>query len=262
MSTYKVVAINGSLSPKDDNISVIINMLRANLLNKGVEIEEILLSEHDIRYCYNCALCLSNGKCWINDDYRFIMKKTLAADAVITASTEMYSNGTARIKNFVDRALSSGHRIKDCSKPGITLTISKGGKGISSLTSSLANSLRLFNCYFLTSFSSISFAQGKFFDKEIVEAKAEDVAQLLLKALTGGRPRSPALDIDRAHWSFMGYLIKSQKELMKDDVKHWQELELFDSFENYVKQKKSKVETNLSEQKKRLIHLKQIYKNS
>ena len=106
----KIVAVNGSPHGGAANTSMMIGMIQGNLEKEGFELEQIFLSQHNIHYCYGCAVCLEKGSCWIKDDYRAIAEKMLAADAVILGSPVYVLNVTAQMKTFIDRCLGFGHR--------------------------------------------------------------------------------------------------------------------------------------------------------
>ena len=100
-----IVALNGSPHCGIGNTSMMIEMLRAPLLESGFDLEIVSLSEYDIKYCTGCALCMEKGACWINDDHRTIVNKLLNARGIILASPVYFMHVTAQMKTFIDRSL-------------------------------------------------------------------------------------------------------------------------------------------------------------
>jgi multimeric flavodoxin WrbA/putative sterol carrier protein len=232
--SYKVVAINGSPHERIGNTSQMIAMLRGALEKEGLQLEEILLSSHRINYCVGCGNCLTKGGCWIKDDYSAIAKKAFAADAVVLACPVYVFNVTAQMKTFLDRSLGYGHRPQESWKPGMVVSVS-AGLGESWVAEYLSNTLRIFGAFPVGQLTAIAVSPGQFLGKEAVEARAEDLARDLARAVKQGR-RYPVTDNDLRFWQFIGNLISQNRDLMKADHKHWEEKGLYDSFEGYVGQ--------------------------
>ncbi|MBM4325977.1 MAG: hypothetical protein FJ118_02340 [Deltaproteobacteria bacterium] len=232
--SYKVVAINGSPHERIGNTSQMIAMLGGALEGEGLQLEEILLSSYRINYCVGCGNCLTKGGCWIKDDYSSVAKKALAADAVILACPVYVFNVTAQMKTFLDRSLGHGHRPQESWKPGLAVSVS-AGLGESWVAEYLSNTLRIFGAFPVGQLTAIAVAPGQFLGKETVEARAEDLARDLARAVKQGL-RYPVTDNDLRFWQFIGNLISQNRDLMKADHKHWQEKGLYDSFETYVGQ--------------------------
>jgi putative sterol carrier protein len=77
---------------------------------------------------------------------------------------------------------------------------------------------------------------GEFWGKEAVEARAEDLARDLARAIKENR-RYPATDRDLRYYQFMGNLVQSQKGMvMKHDFQYWQEHGFYQGFEAYIQQ--------------------------
>lgn len=230
----KVVAINGSPHEGAANTSMMIGMIQGNLEKEGFELEQIILSQHNIHYCYGCAVCLEKGSCWIKDDYRAIAEKMLAADAVILGSPVYVLNVTAQMKTFLDRSLGFGHRPRENWKPGLAVCVSAGLEEVA-VSRYLSSVLRIFGAFSIGEFTSIAVGPGQFLGKDAVEARAADLAGDLVRAVREKR-RYPANSEDRQFWQFMGWLVSENRELMKADHTHWDAAGLYDSFERYVGQ--------------------------
>jgi multimeric flavodoxin WrbA/putative sterol carrier protein len=235
--SYQVVVVNGSPHVGFGNTSQMVAMLKTALEPEGFALEEIFLSQHDIKPCAGCALCLEKGACWIRDDYKGLMQRVLAADAVILASPVYFLNVTGRMKTFLDRSLGYGHRPRGTWKPGLSVSVS-AGFGETWVAGYLARLLGVYGAFPVGQFTAIAVGSGEFLGKEAVVARAQDLARDLVRAVREGR-RYPATDQELHFWHFMGHLIKEHQDFMKADLEHWQKLGLFDSFEAYVGQKYS-----------------------
>jgi multimeric flavodoxin WrbA/putative sterol carrier protein len=236
-AVYQVAVVNGSPHVGFGNTSQMVAMLKANLEPEGFGLEEIFLSLHDIKPCAGCALCLEKGACWIQDDYKNLVQRVLAADAVILASPVYFLNVTAQMKTFLDRSLGYGHRPRGTWKPGLSISVS-AGFGETWVAGYLSRLLPVYGAFSVGQFTAIAVGSGAFLGQDAVAARAQDLARDLVRAVREGR-RYPATDQDLHYWHFMGNLIQEHQGLMQADLEHWQKLGLFDSFEAYVGQKRS-----------------------
>ncbi len=232
--TYKVVAVNGSPHEGFGNTSQMLAMLREPLAAEGMELEEICLSRHHIEYCQGCALCLEKGACWIRDDHKEITKKLLEADAVILASPVYFRQVTGQFKTFLDRSLGLGHRPRGAWKPGLAVCVSAGW-GETEVAQYLGMVLRVFGAFDVGRLTAMATGAGEFMGKELVAARAEDLARDLARAVKEKR-RYPAADLDLDYWQFIGGLVREHRGFMKADYEHWQKLGILDSFEAYIGQ--------------------------
>ena len=235
---YHVVAVNGSPHEGFGNTSQMLAMLGQNLSREGLELEEIFLSQHEIGFCTGCATCLETGACWVRDDYNFVVRSVLDADAVILASPVYFFNVTAQMKTFLDRSLGYGHRPRRDWKPGLALSVS-AGHGETWVADYLGRVMRAFGAFPVGKFTAIAVSPGEFLGREAVEARAADLARDLAQAVKEKRRRPPT-DHDLVYWQFMSTLIKENRDFMAADYEHWQELGLFKSFEAYVGQTRSR----------------------
>jgi multimeric flavodoxin WrbA/putative sterol carrier protein len=235
-----IVAVNGSPHAGIGNTSMMIEMMRETLANKGFDLQVIHLAKHEIEYCTGCAFCIEKGKCWINDDHRDIVNRLLAADGIILACPVYFLNVTAQMKTFIDRSLAFGHKPRNTWKPGLAVSVS-AGMGETHVSEYLANMLRPFGTFSVGRLTAMATGIGEFVGKEHVEARAIDLAEDLARAIQEKR-RYPATDMDLRFYQFMGSLVKENKDtVMKHDHEHWQELGLYDGFEKYIQQKAADV---------------------
>ena len=236
-ASYQVVALNSSPHENIGNTSRMLAMLKEHLDHEGFAWEEIFLNQHHLEYCTGCALCLEKGSCWIRDDHKNIAQRVLAADAVILASPVYFLNVTAQMKVFLDRSLGYGHRPRGTWKPGLAVSVSAGW-GETWVADYLARLLRVYGAFPVGQFTAIASGPGEFWGLEAVQARAEDLARDLARAVREGR-RYPITETDIHYWHFMGHLTKAHQDFMKADHEHWQKLGLYDSLEAYVGQSRA-----------------------
>jgi multimeric flavodoxin WrbA/putative sterol carrier protein len=178
---------------------------------------------------------MEKGKCWIEDDYRRIVKHLLAADGIVLASPVYFLHVTGQMKTFLDRSLAFGHKPRSTWKPGMAISVS-AGYGESHTADYLASLLRVYGAFSIGTLTAMATAPGEFLGKDVVEARAADLAADLARAIREKR-RYPATDRDLQFYQFMGNLVASNKDsVMKHDYKHWQENGLFNGFEHYIQQ--------------------------
>jgi multimeric flavodoxin WrbA/putative sterol carrier protein len=229
-----VVALNGSPHAGIGNTSLMIRMMEPALRREGIDLEEIFLTEKRIDYCIGCGVCMEKGKCWRSDDHAAIVDKVLEADGIILASPVYFKGVTAQMKTFIDRSLSLGHKPRTTWKPGLAVSVS-AGMAECSTANYLAGVLRVYGAFSVGTLTAISVSPGGFLGKAVVEARAEDLAGDLARALKEKR-RYPATEEDLFYYLFMGNLVDREKGFMADDYRHWQQAGLYDGFEKYAQQ--------------------------
>lgn len=231
---YKVVAINGSPHRAAGNTSIMIGMISAGLSREGIEVEEIFIADQKIEYCIGCGVCLEKKKCWRQDDHEAITDKLLAADGIILGSPVYFMHVTAQMKTFIDRSLSFGHKPRSTWKPGLAVCVS-AGLGDSDTARYLEGILRPFGAFSVGSLTAIATSPGGFLGKDLLEARAADLAVTFAKAIKE-KKRYPATGDDLRFYLFMKDLVTREKDFMVGDYKHWQESGILDGFEAYMKQ--------------------------
>lgn len=101
-----VIAFNGS-PRKGGNTEYLLNVVLEEIRQAGIETELVQLGGQMLRGCTACGWCRESGegRCVIQDDplnsYLDILR---AADAVILGSPTYFSDVTAEMKAFIDRA--------------------------------------------------------------------------------------------------------------------------------------------------------------
>jgi len=238
-----IVAVNGSPHAGVGNTSMMIEMLRGPLAAEGFNLEIINLCEKEIDYCYGCGFCLEKGKCWIEDDHRAIANQLLSADGIILGSPVYVLHVTGQMKTFLDRSLAYGHKPRPTWKPGLAVSVS-AGLGETQTAEYLAGVLRVYGAFAVGKLTALAVGPGEFIGRDAVEARAQELAHDLARAIKEKR-RRPASDMDLRFYQFMGDLVKRHKDrVMKHDYKHWQENGYYNGFESYIQQTTAKISDN------------------
>jgi len=102
----KVIAINGS-ARKDGNTAIIIRKVFDVLEESGIKTELIQLAGHTIAGCRACYACMKNEdrRCAIvGDIVNECIEKMSAADGIILGSPVYFSDISANLKAFIERA--------------------------------------------------------------------------------------------------------------------------------------------------------------
>ncbi|MBU1276420.1 MAG: NAD(P)H-dependent oxidoreductase [Proteobacteria bacterium] len=236
-----IVAINGSPHGGIGNTSQMIEMLRPTLEAEGLALEVITLHDKEIDYCTGCALCLEKGKCWIPDDHRGLVKKLLDADGIILASPVYFLHVTAQMKTFLDRSLAWGHKPRDTYKPGLAISVAAAFEE-KEVADYLAGMLHVYGAFSVGTLTAMATGPGGFLGRETVQARAQDLARDLARAVNQKR-RYPVTSQELFFYLHMGWLVSANKDgVMKDDYRHWEEKGFFQGFEKYVNQQWAEVE--------------------
>lgn len=231
----KVVALNGSPHGAIGNISQMIQMVASALSQEDILVEEVHLSEKRVEYCVGCGICLQKGRCWRPDDHAGVVEKLLTADGIILASPVYFGHVTAQMKAFIDRSLAYGHKPRRTWKPGLAVSVS-AGKGETETVHYLARMLGVYGSFSVGTFTAIATNPGAFLGKELVDARAQDLARDLARAMKEKR-RYPLTDENLAMFLFMKELVTREKDFMEDDYRYWQETGLLEGFEAFAGQK-------------------------
>jgi len=102
----KVIAINGS-ARKDGNTAIIIRKVFDVLEKSGIQTELIQLAGNTIAGCRACYACMKNKdrKCVIAGDIvNECIEKMSAAEGIILGSPVYFSDISANLKAFIERA--------------------------------------------------------------------------------------------------------------------------------------------------------------
>ena len=100
--SIKVLGLLGS-PRRQSNTEILLDNALAGAVDRGAEVEKLLLSEMEISPCKEIYACLETGQCAIHDDMQIIYEKILTADHLIFASPIFFYGITAQAKAMVDR---------------------------------------------------------------------------------------------------------------------------------------------------------------
>ena len=99
----KVLMINGSPHAKGC-ISTAFAIIAEELATLGVESEQVMVGNKDIRGCIACGRCRELGKCVFDDDLvNQTVPKLAEADGVIVGSPVYYGNPNGTVLSFMQR---------------------------------------------------------------------------------------------------------------------------------------------------------------
>ncbi len=125
----KVLAINGS--PRaGGNTAAALAAVTGVLTQEGIEVETIHVGGMDLRGCAACGACAvrRDGTCALPDDgLNAIVEKFREANGLILASPVHYSDVTAKMKCFLDRAFYTNNNCGNFlrHKVGAALTVTR-----------------------------------------------------------------------------------------------------------------------------------------
>lgn len=95
----KILGISGSFHKNSNTDTLIETIMQAT----GVEYELIKLSNVKLGYCIGCKKCVQTHECVRDDDFQWISKKMMNADAIIVGSPVRCNTVTAVTKTFIER---------------------------------------------------------------------------------------------------------------------------------------------------------------
>jgi len=126
----KVLMINGSPDPKGC-ISTAFAIVTDELAAAGIESEQVLVGNKDIRGCIACMRCRELGHCVFKDLVNETAPKLAEADGIIIGSPVYYGNPNGTVLSFMQRLFYStsidlrmkvGASIVSCRRGGNSAT--------------------------------------------------------------------------------------------------------------------------------------------
>lgn len=133
----KVLGVSGSPT-KDSNTDALV---KAILDATGAETEFIKLSEIKVGPCIACMKCVCTNECVLNDDFKWLSKKVMEADAIVVGSPTYYGSASAFMKAFIERLYSKRH-IKLLMRGKIAATVAVGVAAEKMVAEWMGNALR------------------------------------------------------------------------------------------------------------------------
>jgi putative sterol carrier protein len=104
----------------------------------------------------------------------------------------------------------------------------------------LESLLHVYGAFSVGRLTALSAGPGGFLGKPAVEARARDLALDLGRAVKEKR-RYPATDSELIFYQFMGALVRDHRDsIMKNDYEHWEKHGLYQGFETYIQQERTK----------------------
>ena len=88
---------------KGGNTDILLDAALNAALERGAEIEKIVVNDLTFAPCQACDDVRDDGRCNIEDDFQEIYDAILKADAVIIASPVYFGTVTAQLKMLIDR---------------------------------------------------------------------------------------------------------------------------------------------------------------
>ncbi|WP_414469962.1 flavodoxin family protein [Methanobacterium sp. ACI-7] len=101
----KILGISGS-AIENSNTELLI---KAIMDASGLDQEFIKLSDINVGPCRQCRKCAYTNECIVEDDFKWLSKKVMDADAIVLGSPTIYRLPSAFIKAFVERLYSKRH---------------------------------------------------------------------------------------------------------------------------------------------------------
>ena len=133
----KVIGISGSPT-KDSNTDTLV---KAILEATGAQTEFFKLSSIKVGPCIACMKCVQTNECIINDDFKWLSRKVMEADAIVVGSSTFYGAASAFTKAFIERLYSKRH-IKLLTAGKLAATVAVGVAAEKMVGEWLGNALR------------------------------------------------------------------------------------------------------------------------
>lgn len=133
----KVIGISGSPT-KDSNTDALV---KAILEATGAETEFVKLSDIKVGPCTACMKCVHTNECIIDDDFKWLSKKVMDADAIVVGSPTYFGAASAFMKSFIERLYSKRH-IKLLTAGKLAATVAVGVAAEKAVGEWLGNGLR------------------------------------------------------------------------------------------------------------------------
>lgn len=103
----KATVISGSRNP-DGQTARAVEALLEGLRSQGGEARQVFLPTKDLQRCRQCneagwGVCLSEGRCVIEDDFDGLVQALRASDAVVFATPVYFGDLSESLRAFLDR---------------------------------------------------------------------------------------------------------------------------------------------------------------
>ena len=98
----KVLLVNGSPHLKGCTARAL-KELEETLNKEGIETENILVGNVDVRGCIACGSCMKNNKCVFDDIVNEVAPKFKEADGIVVGTPVYYAHTNGNVISFLDR---------------------------------------------------------------------------------------------------------------------------------------------------------------
>lgn len=98
----RVLMVNGSPNPKGC-VSTALSIIEEELAAAGVESEQVLVGNKDVRGCIACMSCKKTGRCVFDDIVNQTAPKLIEADGLVIGSPVYYGNPNGTVLSFMQR---------------------------------------------------------------------------------------------------------------------------------------------------------------
>ena len=205
--TLKVLMLNGS-PRKNGNIALAFSEMEQVFRENGVEVENILLGNRDIRGCIACEACRKNHKCVFDDIVNELAVKFEAADGLVIGSPVYYGSANGTLMSALqrlfystsfDKTLKVGASVVSARRSGCTATFDELNKFFTLCNMPVATSQYWNNIYGWNPGESEADAEGR----QVMRTLARNMV-FLMKSIALGRQEigAPAPEEPRVWTNF------------------------------------------------------------
>lgn len=127
----KATCIVGS-ARSTGSTAYLIDTMAKGLREAGVNVQKYYIGEANIRYCFGCKKCYTDGLCVQKDDVHKIVSDILESDWVVIAAPSYWADVPGQLKTFFDRNTPYGdtnpNRVLRADNPikGIAIAVRAG----------------------------------------------------------------------------------------------------------------------------------------
>ena len=205
--TLKVLMLNGS-PRKNGNIALAFSEMEQVFRENGMEVENILLGNKDIRGCIACESCRKNRKCVFDDIVNELAVKFEAADGLVIGSPVYYGSANGTLMSALqrlfystsfDKTLKVGASVVSARRSGCTATFDELNKFFTLCNMPVATSQYWNNIYGWNPGESEADAEGR----QVMRTLARNMV-FLMKSIALGRQEigAPAPEEPRVWTNF------------------------------------------------------------
>lgn len=172
---FKVLMLNGSPRP-NGNIALAFKEMESVFEENGVEYENILLGNKDIRGCIACETCRKTDKCVFDDIVNELAVKLKEADGLVIGSPVYYGSANGTLMSALQRLFYSSH---------LDLKYKVGASVVSARRSGCTATFDELNKFFTLSNMPIATSQywNNIYGWEPGEGKVDDEGRQVMRVL-------------------------------------------------------------------------------